>query len=123
MASERQRHCERSEATSLHLRMTCGGDCFAEFTLGLAEGETRRLAMTVAERGGRLSAAMRRFANLTLYAVATYAALAVTAADAQTRQQIAWCEDGGVTEDLRIESCTAVIRSGRFSGKNLALAF
>ena len=23
-----------------------GGDCFAEFTLGLAEGETRGLAMT-----------------------------------------------------------------------------
>jgi hypothetical protein len=31
-------------------RFTCacvrGGDCFAEFTLGLAKGETRGLAMT-----------------------------------------------------------------------------
>jgi hypothetical protein len=44
------RHCEeRASATKQsppRLREQVERDCFAEFTLGLAEGETRGLAMT-----------------------------------------------------------------------------
>ena len=42
-------------------------------------------------------------------------------AQAQTQQQINWCNNG--TDDQRIEGCTAVIRSGRYTGANLAVAY
>ena len=52
------------------------------------------------------------------------AAISPPAAEAQTKQQIRWCEHkDGVTADLPIGSCTALIRSGRFSGNNLAVIF
>src|SRR5882672_3617261 len=37
----------RAEAISITRTEQAAGDCFAEFTLGLAEGETRGLAMTL----------------------------------------------------------------------------
>jgi tetratricopeptide (TPR) repeat protein len=48
-----------------------------------------------------------------------------TPADAQTQQQIDWCENNGYvyTPDLQINGCTAAIQSGRWSGKDLALVF
>jgi tetratricopeptide (TPR) repeat protein len=46
------------------------------------------------------------------------------AAIAQTQQQIEWCEGkGGATSDLVIGGCTAVIQSGKYTGKNLSMAF
>src|SRR5215472_12360195 len=42
-----QRHCEVRAARRSNLRRARGRDCFAEFILGLAEGKTRGLAMTI----------------------------------------------------------------------------
>lgn len=50
------------------------------------------------------------------------AAMAVPAG-AQTQQQIDWCAKGGASADERISSCTAVIESGKYQGKNLAWAY
>ncbi len=45
-------------------------------------------------------------------------------ANAQTQQQVNWCEGkDGTTPDLQINSCTSVIQSGRYSGPSLAIAF
>ncbi len=45
-------------------------------------------------------------------------------ARAQTQQQLNWCNgEGGVSADQRINACTAVIRSGRFVGAELAKAY
>lgn len=42
----------------------------------------------------------------------------------QTPQEIAWCEGkDSATADQRIQGCTVVIKSGKFTGKNLALAY
>lgn len=47
-----------------------------------------------------------------------------TSASAQTQQQLNWCKgNDGATPDLRIGGCTAVIQSGKYSGKNLSFAF
>ncbi|MEX1083986.1 MAG: tetratricopeptide repeat protein, partial [Xanthobacteraceae bacterium] len=48
---------------------------------------------------------------------------AVAPARAQTQQQIDWCEGDEVPSDLSIGGCTAVIQSGKFTGKKLAVAF
>jgi carboxyl-terminal processing protease len=52
-------------------------------------------------------------------------ALACSPARAQTKQQIDWCvdKDKVFSTDLRIGGCTAVIQSGKWSGKGLAWAF
>ena len=55
------------------------------------------------------------------------AALAAGAASpapvtALTQQQLSWCNGGG-TGDLQISGCTAAIKLGNFTGKNLAIAF
>lgn len=43
---------------------------------------------------------------------------------AQTQQQLNWCSGkDGATPDLEVEGCTAVIQSGKFTGKNLAAVF
>jgi tetratricopeptide (TPR) repeat protein len=45
-------------------------------------------------------------------------------AGAQTAQQFRWCNgDDHATPDMMIDGCTALIRSGRYSGRNLAVAF
>lgn len=51
-------------------------------------------------------------------------AVAAPAAEAQTQEQIDWCVNEGnrFFPDLRIGGCTAVIQSGRWSGKNLVWA-
>ena len=50
-------------------------------------------------------------------------ALAVPAG-AQSVQQLKWCNgDGHPTPDLSIDGCTALIRSGKYSGRNLAIAY
>jgi len=42
---------------------------------------------------------------------------------AQITQQLESCSrDDGVAPSLRVEACSAIIRSGRFTGPNLALA-
>jgi hypothetical protein len=47
-----------------------------------------------------------------------------TPASAQSKEQLNWClGKDGATPDLRIGGCTAVIQSGKYSGKNLAFAF
>jgi tetratricopeptide (TPR) repeat protein len=43
-------------------------------------------------------------------------------ATAQTQQQLHWCNGEGTT-DQQISGCTAVIASGNFTGKSLAIAF
>jgi tetratricopeptide (TPR) repeat protein len=49
---------------------------------------------------------------------------ALAPAVAQTQQQIDWCSgSGGAAPDLQISGCTAVIQSGKYTGKNLAIAF
>ncbi|MGC2079534.1 MAG: tetratricopeptide repeat protein, partial [Xanthobacteraceae bacterium] len=58
-------------------------------------------------------------AGVLLAAVTLSAPLSV----AQTQQQIDWCVKKDVPSDLAIDSCTAVIQSGRWSGKRLAWAF
>jgi tetratricopeptide (TPR) repeat protein len=43
---------------------------------------------------------------------------------AQTREQLDWCNNkGDPTADLRIGGCTALIQSGKPTGKTLAIAF
>src|SRR5450755_915794 len=44
---------------------------------------------------------------------------------AQTSQQLNWCSNGkhSPNPDQKIAACTAVIQSGRYSGKNLAIVF
>jgi tetratricopeptide (TPR) repeat protein len=45
-------------------------------------------------------------------------------AHAQTAQQLDWCDGkDNATPELTISGCTAVIQSGKFTGKNLSLAF
>src|SRR6266853_427826 len=45
-------------------------------------------------------------------------------AGAQSAQQLKWCNgDGHPTADLSIDGCTALIRSGKYSGRNLAIAY
>lgn len=44
-------------------------------------------------------------------------------AAAQTPQQLKWCNGDEATPDLQINGCTALIQSGKFSGKALALIF
>jgi tetratricopeptide (TPR) repeat protein len=48
---------------------------------------------------------------------------AIAPASAQTQQHIDWCENEADRYDLIIRGCTAVIQSGRWPGKNLAMAF
>jgi lipoprotein NlpI len=43
-------------------------------------------------------------------------------ADAQTQQQLDWCKEG-ITPDLKIGGCTAVIQSGKYGGTSLAAVF
>jgi len=51
-------------------------------------------------------------------------AMAVPAAQAQTREQIDWCYKGAqFPADRVIEGCTAVIEAGRISGKDLATPY
>ena len=59
-----------------------------------------------------------------------YAALAVLflaawtpTAQADFSQEIGMCEFGGNHPDIRIIACTRNINSGRFTGRNLAIAF
>ncbi len=60
------------------------------------------------------------------FAAATIALIAVVLthglpARAQTAQQLNWCDGkDGATPDQQIGGCTAVIQSGKFTGKNLA---
>src|ERR1700680_3645239 len=45
-------------------------------------------------------------------------------ANAQTQQQLDWCNGkAGATPDLQISGCTALIESGKYNGKDLAYAF
>jgi len=48
-----------------------------------------------------------------------------TPADAQTQQQIDWCENKeyAYSPDMQLNGCTALIQSRRWSGKDLALIF
>ncbi len=59
-----------------------------------------------------------------------YAALAVLflvawpqTAQADFSQEVRWCDSGDTHPDIRIVACTRNIRSGRFTGENLAQAF
>ena len=59
--------------------------------------------------------------NIVLAAIVSIADMA---AQAQTQQQLDWCNGkGGATPDLTIGGCTAVIQSGKFTGEILAVAF
>ena len=51
--------------------------------------------------------------------------VAAVPAGAQTSQQVNWCSGGkdSPSADQKIAACTAVIQSGRYSGKGLALVF
>jgi hypothetical protein len=50
--------------------------------------------------------------------------MGVPLAMAQTQQQIDWCNGRGrPTPDLKISGCTALIQSGKATGKNLAAGF
>src|ERR1700681_48480 len=49
---------------------------------------------------------------------------AMAPAVAQSQQQLQWCNGkDGATPDQQIDSCTAVIAAGKYSGHNLAIAF
>ena len=49
---------------------------------------------------------------------------ATCSVNAQTQQQISWCEGGSaVTPDQRLSGCTAVIESGSYQGDRLSNAF
>jgi tetratricopeptide (TPR) repeat protein len=61
-----------------------------------------------------------RWLAIGVFLVAGIAAAAPTGG-AQTQQQTAWCQDNPV--DARIVGCTAIIQSGRWSGKKLAVVF
>lgn len=59
------------------------------------------------------------------YAIALCASAGLSStATAQTPQEISWCEgkEGASAEQI-IRGCTAIIQSGKYSGKNLSLAF
>ena len=57
-------------------------------------------------------------------ALAALTSIGGIAAQAQTDQQLNWCNGkGGATPDMQIGGCTAAIQSGKFTGKNLAIAF
>ena len=51
--------------------------------------------------------------------------VAAVPAGAQTSQQLNWCSGGrdSPSADQKIAACTAVIQSGHYSGKSLALVF
>lgn len=53
------------------------------------------------------------------------AILSASTALAQSQRQLSWCtsKDDALSPALRIEGCTATIRSGRQSGENLSWAF
>ena len=61
---------------------------------------------------------------LIAFTIILVAAAPPAPATAQTQQQIDWCSGkGGATSDLVFGECTVVIQSGRFTGRNLAIAF
>src|SRR5262245_40829284 len=61
---------------------------------------------------------------LTGAAIVAISVLYAAPAIAQTQQQLNWCSGkDGATPELKISGCTAVIQSGRYSGRNLAIVF
>lgn len=65
-----------------------------------------------------------KFSFVPVVALTAGASLMAASAGAQTAQQIEWCANpGNATSELRISGCTALIQSGKFSGKDLANAF
>jgi tetratricopeptide (TPR) repeat protein len=73
----------------------------------------------------RRGAAMIRAGCRWLAGAGVVLALAAMPADAQTNQQVTWCEnrDFSFSSDQQIKGCTAVIQSGNYSGHSLAVAF
>ena len=62
---------------------------------------------------------MIRYAALVVFFLAAW----TPAAQADFSQEIGMCELGGNHPDIRIIACTRNIKSGRFTGRNLAIAF
>ncbi len=78
--------------------------------------------------GQKCEAGTRALARSAAAAIAGLIGLSLLAASpaarAQTQQQIDWCNGkDGATADQQISGCTAFIRSGNYSGKNLAMAY
>ena len=75
--------------------------------------------------GSGVSASGRRVGFTAFIAVELIALgwIAAVPAGAQTSQQISACSGGKDGPEQKIAACTAVIQSGRYSGKNLALVF
>jgi tetratricopeptide (TPR) repeat protein len=75
--------------------------------------------------GSGVSASGRRVGFTALIAVGliTVGSIAAVPAGAQTSQQISGCSGGKDGPEQKIAACTAVIQSGRYSGKSLALVF
>jgi tetratricopeptide (TPR) repeat protein len=66
----------------------------------------------------------RNFLLPGLLGIAAVALLAPTVAVAQLNQERNWCAGkAGVTPELRIDSCTAVLQAGRQSSKQLAYTY
>jgi tetratricopeptide (TPR) repeat protein len=66
----------------------------------------------------------RNFLLPALLGIAAVALLAPTVAVAQLNQERNWCAGkAGVTPELRIDSCTAVLQAGRQSSKQLAYTY
>jgi tetratricopeptide (TPR) repeat protein len=65
------------------------------------------------------------FLGVVAAALVSTSFLSLMPASALTQQQIDWCVNSGnmFSLDQQISGCTAVIQSGRFRGKNLAIAF
>ncbi len=67
---------------------------------------------------------MRFLARPIWLLVALFMATSLPPAGAQTNQQTDWCFDkGDPSPDLQIGGCTAMIQSGKSTGKNLAIEF
>ena len=74
------------------------------------------------ELGVTMSATTRLIAGAIVLAAIT--GFAGQAAMAQTQQQLDWCSGkNAATADQQIGGCTALIQTGKFTGKTLALIF
>src|SRR2546429_9233328 len=67
---------------------------------------------------------MARYFWQTIAGTAFTAGLLVMApALAQAQQQVDWCTGSGATLEQQVSGCTALIESGNYTGKNLAIVF
>jgi hypothetical protein len=87
----------------------------------MARRQGLRPGSNLTDHGSRARWSITR--HVLVAVVVAVAHLSHGTASAQQPQDVTWCDDEGkqFTADLQINGCTAVIQSGRWSGKDLDL--